>query len=216
MDNSELKVLSDVAYGMFEHYLNHSLRLQGTFLSVLVEKGEDFMETFCNIVAEFTGEYPQLSEALLTSFSSVASIYDMIRNGEGVIPSKTTQMYWIIEDAPGTNPHDTEDEKAGKWLIFQPLAEIDASWQKIRDATRSGTLGISAKVSTAKENPDSRDDRKVIYVFTPDWSDEEDVMRVRNELRNLGFLDRIGYKRNLETYAGQYSAKGKKVTFYSA
>lgn len=216
MDNSELKVLSDVAYGMFEHYLNHSLRAQGTFLSVLVEQGDDFFPVFQSIVAEFSGEYPQLSEALIEKFESISLIYDMIREGEGVIPSETTQMYWIIEDAPGTNPHDIEDERAGKWLIFQPLAEIDLSWRKIRDATRAGKLGISAKVSTAKENPDSRDDRKVIYVFTPDWEDEDDVMRVRKELYNLGFVDRIGYKRNIETYAGQYSEKGKKVTYYSA
>ncbi|HJK52113.1 MAG TPA: DUF1917 domain-containing protein, partial [Methanocorpusculum sp.] len=52
-------------------------------------------------------------------------------------------------------------------------------------------------------------------VFTPDWSDEEDVMRVRNELKNLGFVDRIGYKRNLDTYAGEYREKGKRVTYYS-
>jgi hypothetical protein len=56
----------------------------------------------------------------------------------------------------------------------------------------------------------------VIYVYTPDWRDEEDVMRVRERLRELGFVDRLGYKRNIETFQGQYSQKGKKVTFYSA
>jgi hypothetical protein len=57
---------------------------------------------------------------------------------------------------------------------------------------------------------------KVIYVYTPDWREEEDVMRVRERLRELGFVDRLGYKRNIETFQGQYSQKGKKVTFYSA
>ena len=56
---------------------------------------------------------------------------------------------------------------------------------------------------------------EAIYVFTKDWADEPDVMRVRETLMSLGFTDRIGYKRNLDTYAGEYREKGKRVTFYS-
>jgi hypothetical protein len=41
-------------------------------------------------------------------------------------------------------------------------------------------------------------------------------MRVRAKLKDLGFIDRIGYKRNIETFRGEYSKKGKRVTFYSA
>jgi hypothetical protein len=41
-------------------------------------------------------------------------------------------------------------------------------------------------------------------------------MRVRERLRELGFADRLGYKRNIETFKGEYSQKGKRVTFYSA
>jgi len=41
-------------------------------------------------------------------------------------------------------------------------------------------------------------------------------MRVREKLRELGFTERIGYKRNIETYRGEYSEPGKKVTYYSA
>jgi hypothetical protein len=140
----------------------------------------------------------------------------MIRAGEGVIPSKTTQMYWIVQDAPDNLPEAIEDENAGKWLIFQEPDQVDVSWKKVRDATVAGELGISTKVSTAKPNPESRDNRKVIYVYTKDWADEADVMRVRQKLKGLGFVDRIGYKRNLETFAGEYAKKGKRVTYYSA
>jgi hypothetical protein len=125
-------------------------------------------------------------------------------------------MYWIVQDAPSSPPDAIEDERAGKWLIFTEPDQVDAAWRRVRDATVAGTLGISAKVSTAKPNPDSRDTRKVIYVYTRDWADEGDVMRVREKLRELGFTDRIGYKRNIETFAGEYAAKGKKVTYYSA
>jgi hypothetical protein len=180
-----------------------------------VEGGIDFRSGLEAIFATFASEYPQLAEAMMNRFSTIDTICEMLRNGEGVIPSKTTQMYWIVQDAPGSAPEAIEDEAAGKWLIFQEPDQVDEAWKKVRDATVALELGISAKVSTAKPNPDSRDSRKVIYVYTKDWADEPDVMRVREKLRTLGFVERIGYKRNLETFAGEYAKKGKRVTYYS-
>ena len=210
------EALADVAYGIFEHLLNRGLCTQDKYLYALVEGGLDFSADLTEIFEKFRGEYPQLAEAMLLRFSDPETIYAMLRNGEGVIPTKTTQMYWIVLDAPGSAPEAIEDENAGKWLIFQEPDQVDDSWKKVRDATVAGELGISAKVSTAKPNPDSRDNRKVIYIYTKDWADEPDVMRVRENLRKLGFVDRIGYKRNLETFAGEYAKKGKRVTYYAA
>lgn len=216
MSEVEPDALADVAYGLFEHMLNKRLRELGPYLFELVEGEIDFQSTFCMIFEEFRMEYPEIADALMHKLGSIDAIYALIQAGEGVIPSKTTQMYWIIQDAPGVRPDAIEDELAGKWLIFLPPEQVDDAWRLVRDATISGILGISAKVSTAKENPDSRDNMKVIYVYTPDWRDEPDVMRVREGLRELGFVDRIGYKRNIETFRGEYSKKGKRVTFYSA
>lgn len=216
MSDVEPDALADVAYGLFELMLNQELRARGEALYLLVEGNTDFRMQFDQIFDRFSGEYPQLAEALLSRFTDTDTIYGLIREGEGVTPSMTTQMYWIVQDAPGVAPEAIQDELAGKWLIFLPTEEVDDAWKKVRDATWRGELGISAKVSTAKPNPDSRDNMKVIYVYTPDWRDEEDVMRVRERLRGLGFVDRLGYKRNIETFQGQYSQKGKKVTFYSA
>ena len=216
MDEVDLEALADVAYGIFDHLLSRRLLTQGKYLFALVESGVDFSEDLTGTIAQFTDEYPQLAETLLARFGTVETIYRMLSDGEGVLPSKTTQMYWIVQDAPGSLPEAIEDEHAGKWLIFQEPEAADASWKKVRDATVAQDLGISAKVSTAKPNPDSRDSRRVIYVYTKDWADESDVMRVRENLRRLGFTDRIGYKRNLETFAGEYAKKGKRVTYYSA
>jgi hypothetical protein len=210
------EALADVAYGIFEHLLNRGLQAEGKYLYVLVESGTDFRADLTTIFEKFKEEYPQLAEAMLARFSDIDTVYRMLCEGEGVIPLKTTQMYWIVLDAPGSAPEAIEDENAGKWLIFQEPDLVDAAWKKVRDATVSLELGISAKVSTAKPNPDSRDNRKVIYVYTKDWADEADVMRVREKLRELGFVDRIGYKRNIETFAGEYAKKGKRVTYYSA
>jgi hypothetical protein len=216
MADVDPEALADVAYGIFEHLLNRGLRAQDKYLYALVEGGVDFRADLSAILEQFREEYPQLAEAMLKRFSDPETIYSMLCGGEGVIPTKTTQMYWIVLDAPGSAPEAIEDENAGKWLIFQEPDQVDAAWKKVRDATVAGELGISAKVSTAKPNPDSRDNRKVIYIYTKDWADEPDVMRVREKLRGLGFVDRIGYKRNLETFAGEYAKKGKRVTYYAA
>jgi Domain of unknown function (DUF1917) len=216
MADVDPEALADVAYGIFEHLLNRGLLEQGKYLYALVEGGIDFTADLSIIFGKFQEEYPQLAEAMLARFSSIDTIYRMLCEGEGVIPLKTTQMYWIVLDAPGSAPEAIEDENAGKWLIFQDPDAVDVAWKKVRDATVAHELGISAKVSTAKPNPDSRDNRKVIYIYTKDWADEVDVMRVREKLRELGFTDRIGYKRNIETFAGEYAQKGKRVTYYSA
>ena len=210
------EALADVAYGLFELALNKELRAEGNYLFQLVEMRIDFKDQFIVLFSRFGDEYPQLSEALLVKFGGIDPIYEMITGGEGVVPSRTTQMYWIIQEAPDIAPEAIEDELAGKWLIFLPPDLVDEAWKKVRDATCANILGISAKVSTAKPNPDSRDQMKVIYVYTADWQDEAEVMRVREELRNLGFTDRLGYKRNIETFKGEYAQKGKRVTFYSA
>jgi Basophilic leukemia-expressed protein Bles03 len=207
--------LSDVAYGLFEILLNRVLREQGRSLFELVETGTDFREDLAAIFARFASDYPPLAEALTARFGSTDALYWLLTEGEGVIPSKTTLMYWIVQDAPDAGRAEMDDEKAGKWLIFLTDDRVDELWRRIRNATAAGELGISAKVSTAKPNPESRDERKVIYVYTRDWADEADVMRVRERLREMGVIDRIGYKRNIETFRGEYSEKGKKVTYYS-
>jgi hypothetical protein len=216
MDKSEIEALADIAYGFFEHYLSSQLHARNTALYQLVENGVSFQEEFYSLFTQFQELYPDLARQLHERFSSPEEMYRLIVEGEGIIPTKTTQSYWIVQDKPGTDPHATEDERAGKWLVFLPPDKVDEFWKKIRDMTWNNELGISAKVSTAKKNPDSRDYRRVIYVFTADWENEDDVMQVREKLRSIGLVDRIGYKRNIETFNGEYASKGKRVTYYVA
>ncbi len=216
MEGASPDIQPDVAYGIFEIFLNKGLKKGGSYLFELVEREADFQESFEAVFHEFEKEYPQLAAALLERFGSTEAIYHLIRKGEGVTPTCTTLMYYIIQDAPNVESGQVDDENAGKWLIFVDRDKVDEAWRTIRDETIGGRLGISAKVSTAKPNPDSRDDRKVIFVYTRDWRDEADVMQVRERLRELGYEERLGYKRNIETYKGEYSKKGKRVTYYSA
>lgn len=216
MDEVDPGALGDVAYGIFEHLLNRELRADGRSLWRMVEEDADLSPDVAWALDDLTADYPALAAALVERFGTADALLAAIRAGEGVVPTRTTQMYWIVEDAPQVRPDAVDDELAGKWLIFLPAEEVDAAWRRVRNATAAGDLGISAKVSTAKPNPDARDDRYVVYVYTADWRDEPGVMRVREALRALGVEDRIGYKRNLETFRGEYSKKGKRVTYYSA
>jgi hypothetical protein len=122
-------------------------------------------------------------------------------------PSKITDVYWIRAIRKiGEYPKPT---KSGKWLIFVPIGNVDEVWAKIKKATEDGKLGSSAKVATAKPNPNATDSNtKVICVYTYDWTDENDVRRVREELRKLGITNKIPYKADEDTLAGKYRVKG--------
>jgi hypothetical protein len=125
-------------------------------------------------------------------------------------PSEVTDVPWLhAKRKSGTYPAATEN--CGKWLVFAPLSQIDELWAKIKLATEEGQLGISAKVATARPNPNAANpDSKVICVYTYDWTDEQDVRRVRQELRALGITSKIPYKADEDTSAGRYANRGHK------
>lgn len=208
--------IADLAFGIFTIYFGKAMEEAGRPLFLLLSDEGELLTACQKAFAEFSGEYPGLVEAIQSSIGGCDEICCLYQMGEGMLPSETHKMHWIIQDAPGIHPDAVNHEDAGKWLIFLGQDQADTVWPLIRDATWEGTLGISAKVSTSKENPQSRDERLVIYVYTSDWKDVDEVMRVREKLRSYGITDRIGYKRNIETFAGEYSSAGKRVTYYNA
>lgn len=123
-------------------------------------------------------------------------------------PSEVTDVYWICAIRKrGKYPEATS--RSGKWLIFVDIEEVDEVWAKIKKATEEGKLGDSAKVATAKPSPlSAHRSEKVICVYTYDWTEEEDVRRIREELRKLGITKRIPYKTNEDTLSGKYRVTG--------
>ncbi len=72
-------------------------------------------------------------------------------------------------------------------------------------------LGSRAKVSTAKNPPLAvNSNTKVICVYTYDWKDKNDVMRIRKELREIGIDWKIPYKSDEDTRKGKYQKYGNK------
>lgn len=126
-------------------------------------------------------------------------------------PSKITSRYWLhAERRKGKYPDLTASFNGGKWLIFIPIQQIDEIWQRIKQATEDGKLGGAAKVSTAKLNPNTKNQNtKVICVYTYDWTDKQDVKRVREELRHLRITQKIPYKADEDTFLGKYANRGE-------
>ena len=126
-------------------------------------------------------------------------------------PSNTTNVYWLDTSREVGNYHG-HTIRGGKWLIFTPIKFLDQDWETIKVAINEGELGFSAKVSTRRINPRSRDPNTgVICVYTYDSEDVEDVMTIRESLRNLGFTRRLTYKTDQATREGRY---GRRVTKY--
>jgi hypothetical protein len=92
---------------------------------------------------------------------------------------------------------------------------IDEVWDKIASAVKAGLLGHVAKVATARPNPLARKPNKhVVCVYTDDAEDREDILRVREELRRMGFTAKISYKPDATTLEGRYEGSGRIATYY--
>jgi hypothetical protein len=91
----------------------------------------------------------------------------------------------------------------GKWLLYEPEDAINKNWNTIASSTLKGELGISAKVATAKQVGISKE--YVVCVYTENYLDADDVKRVRQRLRELGYTQRLYYKPDLYTYLKIYS-----------
>jgi len=125
-----------------------------------------------------------------------------------LMPSEEKDAYWIFATRKvGKYPRHTE--RGGKWLVFVPPDAVDEVWSRIKRTTEEGRLGGASKVATARPNPHARSKAKVICVYTYDWKDEDDVRRVREELRKLGIVDKIFYKTDEDTRRGRYGGAGE-------
>ncbi len=125
-------------------------------------------------------------------------------------PSEVNEFYWLYAKRQNKD-YSKSTENSGKWLVFVPLDKVDEVWRKIKKVTEKGLLGQISKVATAKENPNATNQNtKVICVYSYDYTDEKDVMRIREELRKIGVTWKIPYKADRKTREGKYQVKGDK------
>lgn len=119
-------------------------------------------------------------------------------------PMDVTEEYWIHVAYPLARAY--RSEMVGKWMLFPHVDQVNAAWGKIRQATLEGRLGIAAKVATAKPNANAKKaDEKLICVYTYSYEDKEDMLRVLQELRDMGFTGFCPYKTDNTTRAHEYA-----------
>jgi hypothetical protein len=127
--------------------------------------------------------------------------------------------YWIYAFS-----RDIEFDEllVGKWLIrVQCGQQVDYCWQQVRRATQDGALGVASKVSTdwGNQNDPARHWKgHVICVFTCDWHDQGDVVRVGRALRKADAVRKqtLYYKPDVMTRSGLYSGNAPgEIWIYS-
>ncbi|XP_038066017.1 UPF0696 protein C11orf68 homolog [Patiria miniata] len=97
----------------------------------------------------------------------------------------------------------------GIWLLFFDTGDpVDTAWKKIATATAKDELGTHAKVTPyedAGEGKTLHGTQHAISVYTADFSDKEDVMRLEGILRGMGMKCRMAYKPSVYSKLGLYS-----------
>lgn len=88
--------------------------------------------------------------------------------------------------------------RAGKWLVFMRDDAVDNLWPQLVHLLLSGQLGNKLKVSPSNKYKG----KFFVGVSTDDYFDYEDVMRVRDSLRSIGFGYPLWYKPMVYTVLG--------------
>jgi len=100
-------------------------------------------------------------------------------------PTAVIDKFWI--NAVNCDfPYQKHTKDGGKWLVFIKKVFVDECWLTVKKALFDGKLGRHAKVSTSKPNNlKSKKGVSVICVYTYDYSDKNDVQRIKNEILKL-------------------------------
>lgn len=137
---------------------------------------------------------------------------EVVQSMEEGNPSEITHAAFIIAHYRG-DISQPEAIRVGKWLFFVAEKYIDDTWRNVKKAVEDGKLWKQAKVSTAWR---SKGKVYVVCVYTYDYKDENDVMKIREYLREMGFKRATSYKSDEQTLAGIYSDLSSGFALYKA
>ncbi|KAF1937858.1 DUF1917-domain-containing protein [Clathrospora elynae] len=107
---------------------------------------------------------------------------------------------------------------SGKWMLFPNSTDVTRVWRQVVTGVIDNRLGTTCKVAT-----DDGKDERLICVYTKDFQDADDVLRVLYELNTMGLLNSgksIYYKPDAYTYLelkGETAAEyGLKASMYNS
>lgn len=98
---------------------------------------------------------------------------------------------WLHAHYPGAAEVDLRH--TGKWLLFFPCLVASRAWTLIKESTVQGVLGFSAKIARQDQTsqPKIRSSSSlehVACVYTKDWKDHADVLRIARALVEIGVV----------------------------
>lgn len=109
--------------------------------------------------------------------------------------------------------HQAKDDGylSGKWIIQVKPENIDEIWGIIDDLV-SNSLIWGAQVSTKWLREKREENNHFLKVYTPNYFDEVDVLRVRRLLKEeCNIHEEIVYKPDIYNILGIYSGKGDLI-----
>ncbi len=100
---------------------------------------------------------------------------------------------------------------SGKWEIRVQPEDVDSLWEEIKMLVdRYEIWGAQVTTKWIKEKKDA--EKHIIRVYTPNYLDEKDVMRVGNLLRDQCEIQKdMSYKPDIYNILQVYSKKGEKM-----
>jgi hypothetical protein len=124
-------------------------------------------------------------------------------------------VHWVGISSPGgfskKSKASGRNPWVGKWLWFVDPASVNPTFLSVAESLQTGKLGGSAKVATKPMGG-----RHVICIYTENFMDAEDVLRVGREVRRLGASNTISYKPDVFTLsdAGIYGNNSLPKSIY--
>ena len=190
----------------FSEKYGHELRLE-----VHEVPGVGLPEELYNAVSEFAGRFAPPSAQLrgqpgadgwVRKPSGVDARAWAVANRPSTFASRS--VAWLYASAPSQND---VGPRVGKWQLFVSAGIHDDVWQSVLVALCEGRLGCAAK--TAPPEADQRMSA-VVIVYTRDWEDRSDVLRVALELLSkiVPKTKTLCYKTDAHTIAGVYADDG--------
>ncbi len=116
-----------------------------------------------------------------------------MQHDQDATPSTAGGVYWIESKRRGDGPGPTS--RAGAFVVVTSADQVDALWQRVKQATEAGLLGYKSKVATASRSSMSSD--RALHVQTYDADDLADVNRVAKALNDLDIRSQE-YRRAVE------------------
>ncbi|RYN67787.1 hypothetical protein AA0118_g1643 [Alternaria tenuissima] len=146
-------------------------------------------------VEDFTSRGMDLLEQSLQTRRNIQK--EGARGPRGMVTKQLNQESKALQGRISSLANET-NVLSGKWMLFPKSVDVTRVWKQIVANVIDNRLGCTCKVAT-----DDGKEERLICVYTKDFQDADDVLRVLHELENMGLLNggkTIYYKPDAYTY----------------